>query len=69
MTSQAQQFRIRYFGRSSTVLEVETAARDTADAIRAAREAQWPPKALGFRLIDAEGREVFEQLKSDLRQG
>ena len=24
---------------------------------------------VGFRLIDAEGREVFEQLKSDLRQG
>ena len=69
MTSQTQQFRVRYFGRSNTLLEVETAARDTAEAIREAREAQWPPKAVGFSLIDAEGREVFEQLKSDLRQG
>jgi len=46
MTSQTQQFRVRYFGRSNTVLEVETAARDTAEAIREAREAQWPPKAV-----------------------
>jgi hypothetical protein len=45
------------------VHEVEIAVRDTAEAIRAAREAQWPPKAVGFRLIDTEGREVFEQLR------
>jgi hypothetical protein len=64
MTRQAQQFRVRYVGRSGTVHEVEIAARDTAEAIRAAREAQWPPKAVGFRLIDTEGQEVFEQLKS-----
>jgi hypothetical protein len=67
MTRQAQQFRVRYIGRSGTVHEVEIAARDTADAIRAAREAPWPPKAVGFRLIDTEGQEVFEQLKSVLR--
>ena len=69
MKRQAQQFRVRYFGRSGTVHEVEIAADDTAEAIRAAREARWPQKAVGFRLIDTEGREVFEQLKPDLRQG
>ena len=69
MTTQAQQFRVRYFGSSGTLHDVEITARDTATAISAAREAQWPQKAVGFRLIDTEGREVFEQLKADLRQG
>ena len=63
MTRQGRQFRVRYFGRSGSVHEVEIAARDTADAIRAAREAQWPPGSVGFRVIDTEGREVFEQLR------
>ena len=69
MTSQTQQFRVRYVGRSGRVYEVEIAAHDTAEAIRTAREAHWPPKAVGFRLIDTEGREVFAQLKSDLWKG
>ena len=67
MTPHTQQFRVRYFGRSGTLHDVEITARDTATAIRAAREAQWPRNAVGFRLIDTEGREVFEQLKADLR--
>lgn len=49
------------------LLDVQISARDTAAAIRAAREAEWPPKAIGFRLVDIEGREVFEQLKSDFQ--
>lgn len=67
MTRQAQLFRIRFVGRSGTVHEVEIAARDAAEAIRAVRELEWPPRAFAFRLIDAKGREVFEQLKTDLR--
>jgi hypothetical protein len=67
MTRQVQRFRVRYFGQFETLHDVEISARDTATAIRAAREAQWPPKAIGFCLVDVEGREVFEQLKSDLR--
>ena len=64
MTPRAQRFRVRYFGSSGTLYDVEITARDTAAAIR---EAQWPQKAVGFRLIDTEGREVFEQLRTDLR--
>jgi hypothetical protein len=67
MTRQVQRFRVRYFGQSGTLHDVEISARDTPTAIRAAREAQWPQKAIGFRLIDIEGREVFEQLKADRR--
>jgi hypothetical protein len=65
MRPQAQRFRIRYFGRSETLHDIEIASRDVAMAIRAAREAQWPPNAIGFRLIDVEGREVFEELRAD----
>jgi hypothetical protein len=27
----------------------------------------WPPRAIGLRLLDLEGREIFERLKADLR--
>jgi hypothetical protein len=67
MTPRAKTFRIRYFGRAGTLNDVEIAKRDLTAAILAAREAQWPPNAIGFRLIDIDGREVFEQLKSELR--
>ena len=67
MTFEVQRFRVRYFGTSGTLHEVEIGSRDTDAAILAAREAQWPPKAIGFRLVDMEGCEVFEQLKSELR--
>jgi hypothetical protein len=67
MTRQKQGFRVRYFGQFETLHDVEISARDAATALRAAREAQWPPKAIGFQLVDVEGREVFEQLKSNMR--
>ena len=66
MARQTQQFRVRYVAWSGAVHEVETAARDTAEAIRTAREAKWPPTAVAFRLIDTEGREVLEQLAAHL---
>jgi hypothetical protein len=67
MTRQVQRFRVRYFGQFETLHDVEISARDTATAIRAAREAQWPPKAIGFRLVNIEGGEVFEELRADRR--
>jgi hypothetical protein len=69
MTRQTQQFRVRYVAWSGAVHEVETAARDTAEAIRTAREAKWPPTAVAFRLIDTEGREVLEQLSPTFGTG
>jgi hypothetical protein len=66
MTRRLQIFRIRYVGRSGPMHEVEITARNTADAIRAAREVGWPPDGLALRVIDTQGREVFEQHKSGL---
>jgi hypothetical protein len=65
--ARAHKFRVRYFAQCGTLRDVEIAARDTATAVDAAREAQWPPKAIGFRIVDVEGREVFEELRRDRR--
>jgi len=65
MAHRLQLFRVRFFGWSGTVLEVEISARDAIEAVRMAREAKWPPTAVAFRLIDTDGREVFEQPKAD----
>ena len=67
MTRRAQIFRVRYVDYSGIIKEVELAARNTDEAIRAAREAAWPPKAVALRLVDAQGREVFEEQKADRR--
>lgn len=66
MTRQAQIFRVQYIGCSGIIKEVEIAARNTGEAIRVAREAMWPPKAVSLRLVDTLGQEVFEEQKADL---
>jgi hypothetical protein len=67
MTKFRQTFRICYFGRSGSLHDVEASARDITTAIRTAREAEWPTNAIGFCLVDMEGREVFEELRADHR--
>jgi hypothetical protein len=67
-----QRFRLQFFGVGAdlgpTVLaETEIVATDASSAIREAVEARWPPRAAGLRLLDLEGREIFERLKADLR--
>ena len=67
-----QRFRLQFFGVGAdlgpTVLaEAEIQAADASSAIREAVEARWPPRAAGLRLLDLEGREIFERLKADLR--
>ena len=42
-------------------------APDASGAIRAAAEAAWPPRAVGLRVLDLDGREIFERLKADRR--
>ena len=67
-----QRFRLQFFGvgadHGPTVLtETEIQAADASAAIREAAAAHWPPRAVGLRLLDLEGREIFERLKADLR--
>jgi hypothetical protein len=66
-----QCFRLQFFGAGPdlgpVVLgETEIEASDASSAIRAAAEATWPARAVGLRVLDLEGREIFERLKADL---
>jgi hypothetical protein len=67
-----QSFRLQFFGVGAdhdpaVLSESEIQAADASDAIREAVTANWPPRAVGLRLLDLEGREIFERLKADLR--
>jgi hypothetical protein len=67
-----QRFRLQFFGVGADhgpaiLTETEIQAADASSAIREAVEARWPPRAVGLRLLDLEGREIFERLKADLR--
>jgi hypothetical protein len=64
------QFPIQFFDvptdRAPTILgEVDLLALDAVTAIRQAPHAAWPPRAIGFCLIDREGRAVFGRRKAD----
>ena len=65
-------FRIQYVGaapdRGSTILkEVEIQVADVSSAIIAAANLEWPPRTIGLRILDREGREVFGRQKADRR--
>ena len=49
----------------ATVLIETTVAGSVDAAIRHAAEAEWPPGATGLRLVDLDGREVYERTKAD----
>jgi len=65
MTRRPQTYRVCFFGRVGTLHEVEIAGLDRDAAVRAVIKIPWPPAAVGVRLIDVEGHQVFEQLKAD----
>jgi hypothetical protein len=67
-----QRFRLQFFGVGADhgpalLSETEIQASDASSAIRAAVDANWPARAVGLRVLDLEGREIFERLKADLR--
>ena len=67
-----QRFRLQFFGVGpdlgpAVLAETEIQAADASGAIRAAAGAPWPPRAVGLRVLDHEGREIFERLKADMR--
>jgi hypothetical protein len=72
LAARTQRFRLQFFGVGAdlgpTILaETEIQSADASVAIREAAAISWPPRAVGFRLLDLEGREIFERLKADLR--
>lgn len=67
-----QRFRLQFFGVAAdhgpaVLAETEIQASDASAAIREAVEANWPVRAVGLRILDFEGREIFERLKADWR--
>ncbi len=72
LAARPQCFRLQFFGVGAdlgpaVVTETEIQAHDASGAIREAVAANWPARAVGLRLFDLEGREIFERLKADLR--
>jgi hypothetical protein len=68
----SRRFRLQFFAVAgdhgpAIVAEADIEAADAADAIRAAADAPLPPRAIGVRVLDREGCEIFEQLKADRR--
>ena len=53
--------------RRRIVRGIPSCEHDASGAIREAVATIWPPRAVGLRLLDFEGREIFERLKADLR--
>jgi hypothetical protein len=65
-------FRIQFAGSSpdrgpSILTEVEIEVMDVSAAIIVAANIAWPPRTIGLRILDSEGREVFSREKVDLR--
>ena len=65
-------FRIQFVGAApalgpTTLREVEIRAADLSAAIVAAANIAWPPRTIGLRILDGEGREVFKRQKADRR--
>ena len=62
-------YRIQFLASSAsygaTVLIETTVAGSVDAAIRHAAEAEWPPGATTLRLVDLDGREVYERTRVD----
>jgi hypothetical protein len=72
LNAKPQQFRLQFFATAgdlgpTIVAETVIPALDASSAIRAAADEPWPARAIGLRILDLEGREIFEQLKADRR--
>jgi hypothetical protein len=72
LNAKPQQFRLQFFAAAgdhgpTIVAETVIPAPDASSAIRAAANEPWPAQAIGLRLLDREGREIFEQLRADRR--
>jgi hypothetical protein len=72
LNARPQEFRLQFFAAAgdhgpTIVAETVIPAPDASSAIRAAADEPWPAQAIGLRILDPEGREIFEQLKADRR--
>jgi hypothetical protein len=69
VSEQSQPFRIQFVCRTpddgpTNMTEKCIQAADESAAIVAAANTEWPPKTIGLRILDREGREVFAREKT-----
>ncbi len=63
------QYRIQFLDRSANVIREWSAnAQDVAGAIKLIVDADWPPRAVAMRALDAYGREVHSERKGDVKR-
>ena len=72
LEARPQAFRIQYVGAwsefgPSILKEVEIQVLDVPTAIVEAANLPWPPGTIALRILDREGREVFERHRADRR--
>jgi len=65
-----QRFLLRFFADpagkvADLIREIELEAIDASSAIAASASTPWPPRARALRILDGDGREIFERLKAD----
>ena len=70
LAARPQRFRLQFFAVAAdrdpaVVADTEIEAADASAAIRASADAEWPARAIGLRILDREGREIFERLRAD----
>jgi hypothetical protein len=65
MTAYRLQFLSEPTAQGATVLIETTVAGSVDAAIRHAAEAEWPPGATALRLVDLDGRVVYERTRVD----
>jgi hypothetical protein len=63
-------YRLQFLGASTVhgaavLVETNIVAGSVDAAIRHAAEAEWPPGVAALRLVDLDGREVYERTKVD----
>jgi hypothetical protein len=62
-------YRLQFLGGPAALamaLLIETTVAGSVDAaIRHAAEVEWPPGATALRLVDLDGREVYERIRAD----
>jgi len=74
LAAKLQPFRIQFIGAArdhgpGTLKEVEIRVTNVSSAIIAAANLAWPPRTIGLRILDNEGREVFGRQKVARRSG
>jgi hypothetical protein len=62
-------YRLQFVSESTAhraIVLIETTVAGSVDAaIRHAAEAEWPPGATALRLVDLDGREIYERTRID----